>query len=487
MMKSLYKNEKGINLISLTVSVMVILILTSVTLYNIRDNLGIQNLKSMQSDIGNLRDKVSSYYAQYGKIPVDTSKEYTNIQNLVNAEIISNQVDIGKFYAIDLAAMENITLSYGRDYANIETAEDINTLTDLYIINETSHNIFYAKGIVLDQETFYTDYSKKDVDKVAVEMLEISETDINWSPQYDITALYKDKNGDTATIPKGFKVSRKQTEDTIDEGLVVCAPDGSEFVWVPVETVISNSEKSGTKNKAMAINLGTKQEPMYRGLLYNFTEDGSEIIDECTTSTIGYREPYNLELYDNNVNIENWTNTMYQQEYNTMIEKVLKYNGFYVGRYETSMTGEIVESKPASSMSALDNNQAWYGLYENQKNYANKNNLSDVIGSSMIWGSQYDAIMNWVATKDTGINKIVSNSKVHNLTTTGGTETDKINNIYDLGNNLSEWTLEVNGENIRVVRGGNYNINNSPSHRDSNYNPSQTEESLGSRITLYIQ
>lgn len=487
MMKNIFKSEKGINLISLTVSVIVILILTGIILYNVKDNLGIQNLKNMQSDIGNLRDKVSVYYAQYGKIPANI--EYTNTEDI---DAISDAVDTGVFYIIDLAAMENITLRYGRDYEKIQNGEatkgeQVNQLEDLYIINEDSHNIFYVKGITLDGETFYTDYSADDVDTVGVEIFQKSETDEIWSPEYDVTATYKDENGDTATIPKGFKVSRNMKEDSISEGLVVCAPDGSEFVWVPVETIIANSEENGTKNKAMAINLGTKQEPVYRGLLYNFTGISSEIIDGCTTTTTDSREPYNLETYDNNTNIENWVETMYQQEYNTMIEKVQKYGGFYVGRYETSISGETVASKPATSMSAADNGQAWYGMYESQKNYVSKNNLADVVGSTMIWGSQYDAILNWMITKDEERSKIIANSEMHDLTTTGATEADKINNIYDLGNNLSEWTLEANGEEIRVVRGGNWNANNSPSYRDDTYNPSQTEESVGSRMTLYIK
>lgn len=486
-MKKFLKNAKGVNLISLSLSVIVILILTGIILYNVKDNLGIQNLKNLQSDIENLRDKVSVYYAQYGKIPASQLYENTN-----NIDVISNQVDTGSFYVIDLSAMENITLTYGEDYEKITsgkvtTVEQVNQLEDLYIINENSHNIFYVRGITVDEETFYTDYTKDNVDKVAIEKIGISENEANWSPEYDITTTYKDENGDTATIPKGFKVSRNKKEDSINEGLVVSAPDGSEFVWVPVETIIANSEENGTKNKAMAINLGTKQEPVYRGLLYNFTEITPEVISGCTTTTTDFREPYNLETYDNNTNISTWTETMYQEEYNTMIEKVQKYGGFYVGRYETSISGITVVSKPATPMSAADNSQAWYGMYESQKNYAIKNNWSDIIGSSMIWGSQYDAIMNWISTKNIDRSKIYDNSKKHDLTTTGATETDKINNIYDLGNNLSEWTLEADGEEIRTTRGGNFNNTKSPNSRDNSYDPSKTDATLGSRMTLYIQ
>ena len=104
-MKKSLNNQKGVSLTSLAVAIIVILILTSVTLYNATGNIKISKLKGMQTDIENLTDRVSSYYAQYGKLPVNTNIEYTNINNIRNAGVISSATDTGKFYAIDLAAM----------------------------------------------------------------------------------------------------------------------------------------------------------------------------------------------------------------------------------------------------------------------------------------------------------------------------------------------------------------------------------------------
>ena len=77
-MKKSLNNQKGVSLTSLAVAIIVILILTSVTLYNATGNIKISKLKGMQTDIENLTDRVSSYYAQYGKLPVNTNIEYTN-------------------------------------------------------------------------------------------------------------------------------------------------------------------------------------------------------------------------------------------------------------------------------------------------------------------------------------------------------------------------------------------------------------------------
>ena len=174
-MKVFLKENKGINLISLTIAVTVILILTGIIIVNSVSSLKSNKLRNMQADIDNLRDKVSNYYSRYGEIPADRSIEYTNISHINS---ISEAVDTGAFYVIDLPAMENVTLNYGKDYEKIRngeatTEEEINKLTDLYIINADSHNIFYVAGIELDGETFYTDYGEEDKDTVPVEMIEI--------------------------------------------------------------------------------------------------------------------------------------------------------------------------------------------------------------------------------------------------------------------------------------------------------------------------
>ena len=162
----------GINLISLTITVAVILILTGTIITSTISSLKSNKLRNMQADIENLRDKVGIYYAQYGELPVDNTIEYTNINHIDAIR------DTGKFYIIDLSAMENITLNYGKDYEKIKnkevtTEEEINELEDLYIINADSHNIFYVEGIEAVDGVYYTDYGKEDKDKVPVKIIDV--------------------------------------------------------------------------------------------------------------------------------------------------------------------------------------------------------------------------------------------------------------------------------------------------------------------------
>lgn len=233
-MKKFFRNQKGINLISLTITVLVILVLTNVVIYNVKSNLKTQNIKSLQADISNLREKISTYYSQYGEIPAN--KEYTNTANI---NVISSAVDTGKFYVIDLSALDNITLNYGMDYEKIKSGEvtDVNTLSDLYIINKDSHNIFYVEGVTLDNQTFYTDYTTSDVDTEAVEL----------------------KYVNNVKIPDGFYY----VGGTKDTGIVISdvkgddldnSKKGNQFVWIPVENKKDYVRNTNYSNTNVAIN-----------------------------------------------------------------------------------------------------------------------------------------------------------------------------------------------------------------------------------------
>ena len=112
----------------------------------------------------------------------------------------------------------------------------------------------------------------------------------------------------------------------------------------------------------------------------------------------------------------------------------------------------------------------------------------------MIWGSQYDAMLNWIiATEEDKAKVMLSTNGNHQGNSTGAVEcgsygngSDKINNIYDLEGNLREWTMEASTYG-RVTRGGYYgNRSYTPSRRDGYYN-NNINSDIGSRITLYIK
>ena len=104
----------------------------------------------------------------------------------------------------------------------------------------------------------------------------------------------------------------------------------------------------------------------------------------------------------------------------------------------------------------------------------------------MIYGSMYDAVMNWALNDEDEKDKITKPStKRSSKQPTGTLESDKIKNIYDLGNNLYEWTLGAEEEHDRIFMGGNFNYGDPPSVCYGNV-PRLTTNVYGTRLSLYI-
>ena len=313
---------------------------------------------------------------------------------------------------------------------------------------------------------------------------------------------YVDSDGNKATIPEGFTVD--ETEKTISKGLVVHGPDktnsdnGSEFVWVPVPDINSMSQCSTAGGSCkLQLEDGTLKCTTHNsadivGKLYA-TELGEKFGTENKTYNVdsGLREP--AIVLEDNYNTIGVTLSEMQENYKNMAKSVAKYGGFYVGRYETSLsnatassagTGGTVQSKQGVIPTSAENSatSSWYGLYSKQKEYTGKNGS---VESSMIWGSQYDAMINWAkngADKDKITRTSLGNNLSGSVTTTGNSKysDDSINNIRDLGGNLFEWTLEAFNTMFRINRGG-------PCSSRGTSGPGNTFTFLGSRLTLYIK
>lgn len=132
-------NCRGVTLIALTVAVVILVIISSILIYNAKNGIKMRNIKMMQNDIEILNDQINAYYIKYGAIPA--SQQY--MEDVSRFKQL-NDNDI--YYIIDLSALEGLTLNYG---ANEEK-------DDVYIINEQSHHIYYAKGLEIDGVWYYT-------------------------------------------------------------------------------------------------------------------------------------------------------------------------------------------------------------------------------------------------------------------------------------------------------------------------------------------
>ena len=64
------KNDKGVTLLVLTVTVIVLILITSITIYGARNQLAIKYLNYLYSDIDSINTRVSAYYLKNNELPV---------------------------------------------------------------------------------------------------------------------------------------------------------------------------------------------------------------------------------------------------------------------------------------------------------------------------------------------------------------------------------------------------------------------------------
>lgn len=266
-------------------------------------------------------------------------------------------------------------------------------------------------------------------------------------------------------IPKGW-----------NDGLVIEDEKGNQFVWVPVFL-----ENTNLDERAIRLN-------------YAYDKDNMD-----------YSEKENLQI--------------------------LKYGGFYIARYEAGIPNEIsdnvseftsetnnVEGIPVSKKGQI----VWnYIDWTTAKNNSTKMYQNEFVESDLITTKQWFHIMRWLKEKGYDIENSIewgnySNNnfeftgyystdygKTYNygenimkqtynmILSTGATERNKSNNIYDLAGNISEF-VDVHkyingyyGEEEEYRNYGGYYDNISHYSADSSMSISSANSKQGFRVVLY--
>ena len=259
-------------------------------------------------------------------------------------------------------------------------------------------------------------------------------------------------NGQKATyknpvIPAGFAAvnkggiwgNGKNVEAEWNKGLVIEDINGNEFVWVPV--------------------------------------DGTEVkYEKWTTTGIKYEEVKGDEI----PNILN----KWEEKETTQIEK---YGGYYVARYETSITEEgKIQTKPDKEV-LLDKSYKEIKELAEKMEISDKEKVKEKVQTGLITGTQWDTLMKWIA-NEKGYAAVLENSK------SWGTYGEKISrtgktvakNIYDLAGNAWEMTAEKMEENERIYRGGVYLDNTVAVAYRGAKDLYYADAATGFRVVLYI-
>jgi Tfp pilus assembly major pilin PilA len=279
------------------------------------------------------------------------------------------------------------------------------------------------------------------------------------------------KNG-IAVIPEGFCIV--PGSDDVSEGLVISddagdselnssniIANGNQFVWVPVTNMDNFKVIEGYYDNSLQDKVSSCSEPFTSG--------------------------YSTE----------------KEEYQAMRRGVEKSQGFYIGRYEAGKDsqGNLVVKKN----SPVYSNVKWGTSMSNEtggavvlaKNFKMNKTYKNSVTSTLIYGVQWDATMQFFdsnyLSSTCDENSYVRNSEGKgnhsgSLISTGSNENYKVKNIYDMDGNVWEWTMEAFGTKERVRRGGNYmnEASKYPVSFRNNNPPSNVLAQSGFRIALYV-
>lgn len=152
------ENKKGISLVILTITIIVMIILASVVIYIAADTTNNSKMAAFASDLEQVEDLVNEYYLANGTLPVVSSATgynktqftglITNGKSTLVSEIISNGDDSAVFYKLDLSKLDIESTKRG-----LEADGDT---TDAYFVASNTFNVYYLKGRKIANDYYFS-------------------------------------------------------------------------------------------------------------------------------------------------------------------------------------------------------------------------------------------------------------------------------------------------------------------------------------------
>ena len=333
-------------------------------------------------------------------------------------------------------------------------------------------------------------------------------------------------DGVIVPVPDGFEPSEEDGTHNVNDGFVIT--DGTnEFVWIPVNSEQLAKMYTETDGTPLSAYDGVDATTTVYGNLRN--SDGSGASEGGIPGSTTYREPDILTsttygdastTADRGINLikevfgfEETNGSILDQfaemlvaNYEEAYQSIKKYGGFYIGRYElTGSTDAPTVQKEGTVVTSVN----WYELYKACDSVVGN---SDSAKSTMIAGTQYDRVLEWLVETGMEPSDVYDDSSswgnYSNYNTANGysegdpeyeatagskqsagsSEYWQANNIYDLAGNCYEWTQEASNTTYRVNRGGYYDYSGSlyPASGRDNGTPYSIPSYFSSRPVLYV-
>ena len=376
------------------------------------------------------------------------------------------------------------------------------TITVLIILATVSINTVLGDNGIIGRaqkaKDSYQNSQKSEDEQMAVLANEMAEYDTNGGSSGGGSDTPTNPTAGTTVAKPGTWTSSQVTPIADGNGGTVPLPSGFYYVGGDISTGLVISDKQGDTMSASGVDMGNQFVwiPVASEADLERTEfDIDPTTGQPTTGlSTSYTEPcakgYSTEA----------------SEYTTMRAQVLKYGGFYIGRYEAGVNDTTLRTKVTTNQTVVckkgvapynyvpwgksmnDVNTAFAPSDNNSDNvstngavYLAKNMYasSNSVTSTLTYGCQWDAMCRYIGDSQ----RTTRMKDAPELT--GSVSTDVSKNIYDLAGNCLEWTMEARDADLRVLRGGYYDADIPVSLRSYSRPTNGDDDSF--RPTLYIK
>ena len=531
------KQQKGITLIALVVTIIILLILAGVSIAMLTGNNGVltqaksakENTRvgevqekvklaaqaALTDNLGNgiekekFQEELNNMFTQGEQVGLEydeTNKKYTVTVDKYEVEV-SNMGAVGE--AKEATIQAKLTLTYKN--TEQKAGENVAKVVDKNVPIPTN---FYYVGGTKDTGVVISDNSADEnqgVDSnlsgnqfVWVPVNQNQKLQIDVTSKDDISSIsLKDPFGEEKLTESnvGKTYNKKDQEPTIN---------GTYSLTITTTT-------GKTKTTKLAVHSLYKQD-FWKAI----DVDLSRTTIEAELKEMAKKQGFSsLEDYAKSMNfetvekmIEDYTNYKKQSinytDNDANQESVNTYGGFYIARYEAGdgdANGTPRRSSSSNSNTVVSKKGAIVYNFISQPDSITRAESMYSGKSKLISGAGWDRTLNWlIETKAKTENEVFvnssswgnyndstgnakTNSGMDNMNyTTGRNEAWKANNIYDLAGNVDDWTTEADSSDGRVSRGCNYSGSGS-GYPASFRNISDSGDSvinLGFRPALYL-
>ena len=321
--------------------------------------------------------------------------------------------------------------------------------------------------------------AKEEYGKYEMKISDIDVGEITYETSYTI---FKDVNGEQVPIPEGYIVSENSDENIVNKGLVISDSRGNEYVWISC-TVDSSSNKLQYKRTEWGVEKdGTDNS---RAIKDELTLKDIDVTYSKTDTDNGINEEISKEIVAQ-INAEKESIKKYGGYYIGRYE-VGKDNKTAVIKAEQEPYVNIKWSKAyelakgigggEGATTYLCSSYSWDTAINFIQNTTGKNYATSIIGFNGNWKSQ--------EVKDSS-GKVIKPVNTAQRLNTG--LTTALCNIYDMGGNVGEFTTELNpGTSETVVLRGGDSYDNFPAGYRWDNSSGSASSYCGFRATLFLK